>query len=109
MKKGPISVNDVLPSNPLPGILLKTLTYNDDLMMVQFTFEPGAVIPLHNHIHSQLGFVLKGKLKFTGDNREFIGKPGDSYVFEPDETHGATALEYSEVIETFNPAREDYK
>ena len=109
MKKGPTNVNDVQAKNPLPGIFLKTLTYNDHIMMCHFTLEAGAEIPLHQHKQSQLGFVLKGKLKFIGENREFIGKPGDSYVFDTNELHGATAIDHSEVIETFSPARDDYK
>ena len=109
MKKGPTNPKDVQCRNPLPGIFLRPLTYNDNVMMCHFTLEPGAEIPLHDHKENQIGCVLKGKLKFFTDTREFIGQPGDSYVFDPNEKHGATAIEHSEVLEIFSPARDDYK
>lgn len=109
MKKNPVNKNSVNPTKALDGIYRKTLTYNDDVMLCVFKLEKNAEIPLHNHEAHQIGYVNKGKINFITENGEFIAIPGDSYVFNSYEKHGAKVLEAAEVIEVFNPARDDYK
>jgi quercetin dioxygenase-like cupin family protein len=109
MIKGPINKGNVDNIKMLDGVYRKTLTYNDKVMCCFFILERGAEIPLHEHEAHQIGYVVKGKIKFFTETREFIANEGDSYVFDSFEKHGAKLLEFSEVIEVFNPTREDYK
>ena len=109
MIKGPINRQNVEKVKALDGVYRKTLTYNNDVMLCFFLLEKDAVIPLHEHKAHQIGYVLKGKIKFITETREFIANEGDSYVFDSNEKHGAELLEDSEVIEVFSPTREDYK
>jgi len=97
------------PIEALEGVFRRTLLYNDSLMLCHFTLEENAEVPLHSHKEHQIGYVLKGKLKFITEEGEFIAKEGDSYFFDSNEKHGALILEYTEVIDIFNPSREDYK
>jgi len=108
-KKGPVNVKDVQPINPLSGIYRKTLSYNNDVMLCHFTLEKDAEIPLHDHEAHQIGYLIKGKIKFFTETREFVAKEGDSYVFESNEKHGAKIIEQAKVIEVFSPTREEYK
>jgi len=109
MIKGPINKQNVEKVKALEGVYRKTLTYNNDVMLCFFLLEKDVVIPLHEHKAHQIGYVLKGKIKFITETREFIANKGDSYVFDSNEKHGAELFEDSEVIEVFNPTREDYK
>ncbi len=109
MIKGPINKKDVKELEALEGVFRKTLTYNDNVMLCVFNLKKDAVIPLHDHEAHQIGYVIKGKVKFITETREFIAQEGDSYVFDSYEKHGANLLEDSEIIEVFNPTREDYK
>jgi quercetin dioxygenase-like cupin family protein len=109
MIKKNISRNDVETIKVFEGVYRKTLLYNKNLMLCHFTLEKNANIPIHSHKEDQIGYVIKGKLKFLMEDREFIAKQGDSYVFDSNEKHGAFVLEDSEAIDVFNPAREDYK
>ena len=86
--------------NP-PGVIRRTLSYNDEAMLCHFLLEKGAQIPLHNHRATQIGYILKGKAKFLAANKEngFEAGTGDSYVFEPHVDHGTIALEKTEYIE----------
>ncbi|MFX1414296.1 MAG: cupin domain-containing protein [Promethearchaeota archaeon] len=93
----------------LDGIFRKTLAYNDHLMLCYFTLHKGSEVPIHSHKEHQVGYVLRGKLKFMTENGNFIAKEGDSYIFNSYEKHGAIILEDSNVIDVFNPPREDYK
>ncbi|MHA1342988.1 MAG: cupin domain-containing protein [Promethearchaeota archaeon] len=109
MKKGPINKKDIQRVNPLKGVYRKTLTYNKKVMLCHFILEKNAEIPLHNHEAHQIGYIISGKIKFFTNDREFIAKEGDSYVFDSWEKHGAEILETAEIIEVFSPFREDYK
>jgi quercetin dioxygenase-like cupin family protein len=103
------SRNNVQTIKVFEGVYRKTLLYNKQLMLCYFTLEKNANIPLHTHKEHQIGYVIKRKLRFITEEREFIAKEGDSYIFDSNEKHGAIVLEDSEVIDVFNPAREDYK
>ena len=103
------SKQNIQPIEALEGIFRRTLLYNDSLMLCHFKLEENAEVPIHSHKEHQIGYVIKGKLKFITENGEFIVKEGDSYVFDSNEKHGATILETAEVIDVFNPCREDYK
>jgi quercetin dioxygenase-like cupin family protein len=105
----PINQKDIPGIESPPGIQRKTLAYNKDAMLCVFDMKKGAKIPLHSHIHAQIGYCIKGALKFITTTGEFIAKTGDSYVFNSNEKHGAELLEDSYVIEVFTPCREEYK
>lgn len=104
-----MSKTNIPPIEFLEGIFRRTMVYNDDLMLCHFILEKDAEVPLHSHKEHQVGYIIKGKLKFFTENREFLAKEGDSYIFASNEKHGAIVVEDSEVIDVFNPAREDYK
>ena len=104
-----ISKKDVEEIEALDGIYRKTLSYNENLMLCHFYLEKGSEVPLHSHLQHQVGYVIRGKLKFFTEQKEFIAQEGDSYIFNSNEKHGAHILEDSEVIDVFNPARNDYK
>jgi len=104
-----LNKESVEPIEALEGVFRRTLLYNDSLMLCHFTLEENAEIPIHSHEEHQIGYVIKGRIKFITENGEFIAKKGDSYVFDSNEKHGAIILEYTEVIDVFNPSREDYK
>ena len=110
MIKGPNNKNDIKPIKVLEGIYRRTLTYNDKVMLCHFILEKGAKLPLHDHEAHQIGYVISGKIKFISDIQgEFFAESGDSYLFNSYEKHGAYVIEKSEVIDIFNPSREEYK
>ena len=109
MRKSIVHKEDIQLIKSLEGIYRRTLIYNDDLMLCLFNLDKGAEIPLHYHKENQIGYVIKGKIKFLTESSDFIANQGDSYIFNSNEKHGALILEDSEVIDIFNPSREDYK
>jgi len=96
--------------NP-PGVVRKTLSYNDEAMLCTFSLKKDAKIPLHDHRATQIGYVISGKARFLAEDpaNEFEGVAGDSYVFGPHVKHGTIALEDTEYVEVFTPARDEYK
>jgi quercetin dioxygenase-like cupin family protein len=93
------------------GLLIRrTLAYNSDLMLCHFTLIPGLKLELHQHVAVQIGYVLKGKVKFIkADGTSFIAVAGTSYVFDANEIHGIDEVyEPTEFIECFTPMRPEY-
>lgn len=104
----PINWKDIAPVESIPGIFRYTLSYNKESMLCLFKMKKSSQIPLHNHIHTQNGYCLKGEIRFFTKKGEFIAKAGDSYVFNSNEAHGAEVLTDTEVIEVFVPCRDEY-
>lgn len=93
-----------------PGLTRTTLSFIESLMLCSFHEDKGTTIELHTHEAAQIGYVLKGKIKFfLEDGTEFIAERGSAYVFESMEPHGSVALEDTVIIESFTPMRAEYK
>ena len=92
----------------LDGIYRITMAYEDELMLVHFRLEKGAVLPKHSHPHVQAGYVVEGKLEFWEGETIYILEPGDSYICPANIPHGAKILEDAIVIDSFVPRRDDY-
>ncbi len=105
------NVDEGKPIENPPGVIRKTLSYNDEAMLCHFLLEKGAQIPLHNHPAIQIGYVIKGKAMFIAADKknEFEVSAGDSYVFDTNVEHGTIALEQTEYIEVFSPSRDEFK
>ena len=92
----------------LKGVRLKTLTYGEKILMASIKLSQGAIIPQHQHLHEQSGFLISGNLEFVIGGEKFSAGPGDSWTILGNVSHGVEALEESLIVETFSPVREDY-
>lgn len=93
-----------------PGIDRVTLTYDTDTMMCWFFLKKGAELEMHQHVQSQNGIVMKGRINFVKGNGEVLElTAGDAYYFASNDPHGSKVLEDTELLECFTPARDDYK
>jgi len=92
----------------VPGIGRKVLCHNDDVMLVRFAFEKGAVGPEHSHPHRQVSVVESGVFDVTIDGVMRRLAAGDSYLVAPNLRHGAVAVEAGVLIDVFTPPRDDF-
>jgi len=92
----------------ISGIRIKTLNYGANSIMVEFRLTKGAVLPEHNHIPEQAGYLVKGSIRLFIDGKSIDLKPGDSWDIESNVRHKAEILEDSVAIEIFSPRRDDY-
>jgi quercetin dioxygenase-like cupin family protein len=103
------SRSDAVPVEMMPGVIRRTLSTSDSLMLIEVVFEKDAVVPLHNHPHEQVGYLISGRVLFElGDERRELAA-GDSWLVPPGVPHQVTALERSLIVDIFSPAREDYR
>jgi quercetin dioxygenase-like cupin family protein len=92
----------------MEGVERETLATGTNLMIVRFTFNKGAEVPFHTHLHEQSSYILKGSLKLIIENNEVILTEGMAGIVPPNVMHKAVALEDTVDINSFTPIREDY-
>lgn len=91
-----------------PGVTRRILSYCDEMMMCEITFEKGARGNLHAHPHIQMSYVAEGSFEFTvGDEVSVVNK-GDSILIPSNTTHGVLCLADGKLVDIFNPKREDF-
>ena len=104
-----IDHDSATPVEMFPGIVRRTLTDGDRLMLIEVTLAEGAVVPMHSHPHEQTGYLISGRFLFElGDEKREVG-PGDCWLVPADVRHQVTALEPSLALDIFSPPREDYR
>lgn len=92
----------------LPGIRMKAVVYGEKTLMTEFLLKSGSVLPVHDHIHEQTGYLVSGKILLTIGEETFEVEPGDSWSIPGGLSHSAEILEDSIAIEVFSPRRDEY-
>lgn len=103
-----LKYEDIIPTNPAPGITRRILAHGGKMMGVEANFEKGAVGEPHRHPHEQVSYILSGVFEYEAAGEKYILHKGDSYYVEPDVLHGAVALEAGVILDIFTPQREDF-
>ena len=92
----------------IDGGVRRVLSHTKDMMVVEITFEEGAIGKAHTHAHIQSSYVKSGKFEYTVGAKKHIVCEGDSLTFEPNELHGCVCLEKGVLIDVFSPERVDF-
>lgn len=100
--------NEVTPTVCGEGTTRKILGMGGSLMMVEVTFEAGAVGAMHTHPHEQISYIAKGSFAFTLNGETRTVKVGDSIYIPANAPHGTRALEDAVIVDIFTPIREDF-
>lgn len=103
-----LKYEDIMATNPSPGITRRILARGGKMMGVEAAFEKGAVGSVHQHPHEQVSYIVSGSFEYEYKGEKYQLKAGDSYYVEPDAPHGAVALEDSVILDIFTPQREDF-
>lgn len=93
----------------LPGVHRRTMATTDEAMLCEFFLEREAVVPPHQHMNDQVGYVISGKLEMTIGGIIQVCGPGDSYAIPGGVLHSALALVDTIAIDVFSPPRDDYR
>ncbi len=97
------------PVQMFPGVVRRTLTDGERLMLVEVRLDAGAVVPTHTHPHEQTGYLIRGRFLFElGDEKRELGA-GDCWLVPSNVPHKVTALEPSVCVDIFSPPRQEYR
>ena len=104
-----IARNQEIPFADLGGgVRRRVLSYNEELMTVEVSFEAGAVGAVHTHPHTQCTYVLSGRFSYSVEGESTILGPGDSIVVPSGLPHGTFCLEKGVLLDIFTPMRRDF-
>ncbi|WP_342305834.1 cupin domain-containing protein [Methanolobus sp. ZRKC5] len=92
----------------LSGIEMKTIVHGEKTLMVEFILKKGSMLPAHEHIHEQTGYMVSGKMLLTIGDETHDVMPGDSWNIPSNVPHFAQILEDSVAVEVFSPRRDEY-
>ena len=101
-------INTIQLKEITPGILGQYI-HGDNTSVGLVKLEKDASIGEHQHIHEQITFVLKGQLDMIIGGQPCVLTEGMYFVIPSNVTHSAVAKTYCELIDVFNPVREEYR
>ena len=83
--------------------------HTNQLSVMHVSVKAGAPLPEHHHPHEQITNIIEGKLEMTVGGVTKVCEPGDVVVILSNVPHSAVAITDCQVIDVFNPPREDLK
>jgi quercetin dioxygenase-like cupin family protein len=101
-------VKDLMGKEVVEGYFGRTI-HTGTMTFMYWTVKANAVMPLHSHLHEQIAHVLKGKFELIVNGESRVLEPGIVAVIPPHVQHGGKALTDCELLDVFNPERDDYK
>ena len=99
---------DIVPQDMGGGVIRRVLAYSEDVMVVENTFETGAVGAMHHHPHTQITYVKSGVFDFTIDGETHTVREGDTLLKTDGVEHGCICREAGVLLDVFAPYREDF-
>ena len=95
---------------PVPGDLFDVRFISTENITVAFnTLKAGAEVPVHEHIHETIDYVLEGELEMSIGNETIRMYAGMVARVPSHIVHSARAITNCKVINIFYPVREDFK
>jgi len=101
-------INDLEEKEVVPGIRGK-FVHSDNMTVVYWSIDAGAVMPDHAHQHEQIVNVLEGEFDLIVEGIVHEAKPGFIAVVPSNVKHGGKAKTDVRILDVFYPVREDYR
>ena len=79
------------------------------LTLGEVLIDADTLVPMHNHPHEQITYVIEGRFEFTVGSETTILEPGMAALIPGGVTHGGKTITACRVIDVFSPARDDYR
>lgn len=102
------NINDITPLTLAAGVSGQYI-HGNGLTMGIVDIKAGGIVPLHQHPHEQITYILEGELHMEICGVPMLLKKGDYYVIPSNTQHSARAGMDCKVMDVFTPVREDYR
>jgi len=100
-------IKNIKPRQLMPGIT-GYYAHGDQLTFGYVELEKGSSVPMHQHIHEQITYILEGELDMVIGGENCLMTAGMYHVIGSNVPHAAVAKTDCKVIDAFSPVREDY-
>jgi quercetin dioxygenase-like cupin family protein len=84
-------------------------THGDHSTVGDVALDADTVIPIHDHPHEQITYLLEGRMHFVVGVETMTMKPGDIAIIPGGVSHGGRTVSACRVIDVFAPARDDHR
>jgi quercetin dioxygenase-like cupin family protein len=101
-------IKSVTPKELFPGVT-GYYTHGASSTFGYIDLKKGSAVPMHQHVHEQTTFIVSGQLDMNIGGVQYSLTPGMVHVIPSNTPHNAVATEDTIAIDTFSPARDDYK
>jgi len=101
-------ISDLQEREVVPGIRGK-FVHSDNMTVVYWSIDAGAVMPDHAHQHEQIVNVLEGDFDLIVDGEVYEAKPGFVAIVPSNVKHGGKAKTNVRILDVFYPVRDDYR
>ena len=102
------SIKNIPSKELVPGIL-GYYAHGDNMSFGYVELEPGSSVPMHQHIHEQITYIIEGELDMVIGGKSCLLTGGMYHVIPSNTPHSAIAKTGCKVIDVFSPVREEYK
>lgn len=101
-------IKNIKPKDLAPGIT-GYYAHGDKSTFGYVELKKGSSVPLHHHVHEQITYIIEGQLDMMIGGVVYSLTDGMYHVIPSNTPHSANAITDCKVIDTFSPARDDYK
>lgn len=99
-----------LPAKTIfPGIAAHFAHLDSRLTIGEVELAAGAVVPVHQHPHDQLTYILAGRAECTVGGETHTLSPGMCVLTPGGTPHTFRALTACRALDVFTPVREDFR
>lgn len=101
---------DRIPERQIFGMQIRgRYAHGDRATVGDVQLDADTIIPIHDHPHEQITYLLEGSMHFVVGEETQTMKPGDIAVIPGGVPHGGRTVSKCRVIDIFAPARDDYR
>jgi quercetin dioxygenase-like cupin family protein len=101
-------IKQIKPKTLVPGIT-GYYAHGKEMTFGYVELEEGTNVPVHQHVHEQITYIIDGQLDMVIDGKAHSLTPGMYHVIPSNCPHGAIAKTACKLIDVFGPVREEYK
>jgi len=91
-----------------PGFFGKFI-HGDKSTLTIWNIKKGSVLNTHHHVHEQITYVIEGTLEMKIGEETLTFTAGNTHVIPSNVPHSVIAITDCRVIDSFSPARDDYR
>ena len=102
------NLKDIPEKEMRPGFFGKMI-HGDNSSLVFWDIKKDSRLPEHQHVHEQITYIAEGQLEMVIGGEKCLLTEGSVYVIPSNVPHSAFALTDCRVIDSFAPARDDYR
>jgi quercetin dioxygenase-like cupin family protein len=99
---------DDMPFEKISDKISRRYVYGKNVMLVYFKLQKGAIVRKHHHESEQITYILKGAVKVTSQDKDYIVRAGEVLVIPSQVEHFFEALEDTIDLDVFSPIRQDW-